>query len=138
MGAMSDHQRDAGVRQDDTTSAPKQPEMVDQPGVREAQAHLERGDRSPQAYADIIRANPAGRHQIIELLQRTLGNGAVQHVLDASREPAELPLGQVRVHGAAHGLRVRSTPDQSDNVLGMLRDHETTNATARADRKSVV
>lgn len=103
-------------------------------GVQQVEALLARGDRTPSTYAELLRAHPGSRARILALLHGSLGNAIVQQIVDgAHAQPSELPLGPVQVHGAAHGLRVRSTPDQThDNILGMLADHETTTATAKA------
>jgi hypothetical protein len=109
-------------------------------------ALLASGTRAPEAYADALRNHPAARDEILMLLQRTIGHGAVQQILAAVAEPraagagadslagggGELPLGPVRVN-APHGLRVRHSPHagNDDNVIGLLAHEQTVTTTRR-------
>ena len=110
----------------------------------EVTALLTSGAREPDAYADVVRRNPAARHEIIELLQQTIGHGMVLQIVERLATPqatgaeaelaaggGELPTGDVRVT-APHGLRIRSAPDaRGDNVLGMLQHDASVNASER-------
>ncbi len=113
------------------------------PSAAVAQTMISRGQRNPEDFAALLRANPSAQREILALLNSTVGMAFAQAVVSLVSGPREeaapaapangattaiatgskvaaVPLGPVRV--TADGLNVRRTPNAhaTDNIVGGL------------------
>ena len=123
------------------------------PSAAVAQTMISRGQRNPQEFAALLRANPSAKREILALLNSTVGMAFAQAVVSLVSGPHEeiqaatttnaetatgakaagIPLGPVRV--TADGLNVRRTPNaqSTDNIVGGLHHGAVVTAVAHQD-----